>query len=183
MSLLGRFKPLTAEEKDRIRQAIITKCVLAGDCWLYRGTVNNSGYGMMYIGGKMRAVSRFMLCYSTRESLTIQADACHFTDRCPYRACCNPRHLYWGSHAENAVLREQDARASFASHLLELPHLQSQPMLGYERHTGVPVDVHSYQCAGRTKPQAQPTDNAIGVDWTIVSKDAGKGVDVHYHEC
>jgi len=137
---LDRFRPLTSEEKDTIRQQIIDNCVVAGDCWLYRGTINNSGYGVKYIQGKARLVSRFMLCYSTRESLDVKADACHRTDQCPYRNCCNPRHLYWGSHSENAKLREQDARDSVASHWLELPHLHRQPKLGHEAHTARGVD-------------------------------------------
>ncbi len=53
---------------------------------------------MKYIQGKMRTVSRFILAYSTRESLDLKDhDACHIRD-CPYRACCNPAHLIVCQH-------------------------------------------------------------------------------------
>ena len=50
-----------------------------------------------------------MLACSTVQSLDIKADACHVRE-CPYSACCNPRHLFWGSHPENCKQREQEKR-------------------------------------------------------------------------
>lgn len=120
---LDRFKPLTPADKDRIYQEIIDNCELMpkGGCWLYRGTLTPAGYAMKYIQGQMRPVGRFMLCYKTRESLNINADACHgrpgtactnpdaddCTDGidCP-RSCVNPDHLFWGSHGDNCRERE-----------------------------------------------------------------------------
>jgi hypothetical protein len=117
------FKPLAPADKDRIYQEIIDECELMtdGGCWLYRGTLNTSGYAMKYIQGQMRPVGRFMLCYKTRESMNINADACHgrpgspctnqdadeCTDGrdCP-RRCVNPDHLFWGKHADNCKERE-----------------------------------------------------------------------------
>ncbi len=122
---LDRFRPLTLEEKRLIRQEIIDNCEPAtdGGCRLYRGTRSPDGYAMKYIQGKMRPVGRFMLCYKTRESMNIDADACHGTasgcscthldadcccqgeSNCP-RWCVNPDHLYWGTHGENCKEKE-----------------------------------------------------------------------------
>lgn len=139
MSRLDRFRRLTSEDKDRIRHEIIDNCDLMADCWIYKDA-NSSGYGVKYIQGRMQIVSRFMLAYSTRESLTIDADACHIMD-CPYRACCNPAHLFWGTHSQNADEREDQERKSRESNLREQPHLYPQPMLGHETH-----EIHSQGC-------------------------------------
>jgi len=106
---LERWTPLSPEDKDRIRQEIIARCDLIGDCWVYRSR-NSEGYGVKRIAGKLVNVSRFMLAYTWREPLNIGMDACHKVDRCSYRACCNPDHLMWGSHRLNALQREQCRR-------------------------------------------------------------------------
>lgn len=129
---IDRFRLLTPEEKDRIRQEIVDNCDLMGDCWIWRGAKTSSGYGIKYIQGRMRTVSRFMLAYSTRESLDTRQDACHKHNQCPYRACCNPQHLFWGSHAVNSKDRERYERESRESRLRELSHLYPQPSLGHE---------------------------------------------------
>jgi hypothetical protein len=134
MSTLDRFRRLTGADKDQIRHEIIANCDLVGDCWVYRGTKNPATcYGMKYIQGQMRTVSRFMLAYSDREGLNTDDDACHVRE-CPYKACCNPRHLFWGTHSENCKQREADAKASRLSRLTEEPSLYPQPVLGHETH-------------------------------------------------
>lgn len=101
---------LTLAEKQRIRDEILAKCELAGDCWIYTGAKSSEGYGVKKIHGKTYNVSRFMLAYETRDSLTHHFDACHKDGICPYKACCNPDHLYWATHAENCTARETRAR-------------------------------------------------------------------------
>lgn len=113
MSTLDRlpyYQVLTAADKDRIRGEILGNCDLVADCWIYMGARNADGYGIKRIGNKVHSVSRFMLAYATRESLNNRLDACHDTQQCPYKACCNPKHLYWGTHAKNCRQREQAKR-------------------------------------------------------------------------
>ena len=74
---LPQYQCLTQSEKDSIRAEIIADCELVGDCWVYLGALNSKGYGIKRIGDRVHSVSRFMLAYSTRESLNIRADACH----------------------------------------------------------------------------------------------------------
>jgi hypothetical protein len=130
VSAFDRFRTvirLTSAEKDRIRQEIIDHCDLIADCWVYR-TTNSAGYGVKRIAGKIQTTSRFMLAYSERESMNTDADACHVRE-CPYRACCNPRHLFWGTHGKNAEQREQEKRErrKFDAQVCPVP-------LGHETH-------------------------------------------------
>ena len=102
---------LTLEDKERIKAEILANCDLVADCWIYTGARNSSGYGLKKIGKKTHTVSRFMLAYSTRESIEKAGyEACHRDDVCPYKACCNPRHLYWSTPSENCKVREKRAR-------------------------------------------------------------------------
>jgi hypothetical protein len=135
VNAINRFSLMSKDQKGRIHAEILASCDLIADCWVYRGTKNPKlCYGMKYIQGKMRTVSRFMLAYATRESLDLKDyDACHVRD-CPYRACCNPNHLFWGSYNENCKQREEYDRETRQSRLLELPHLYPQPVLGHQAH-------------------------------------------------
>jgi hypothetical protein len=65
---------------------------------------------MKRMNSKLHSVSRFMLAYASRESLNIPFDACHDTSVCPYKACCNPAHLFWATHAQNCQEREKVTR-------------------------------------------------------------------------
>jgi hypothetical protein len=103
---------MSSDEKDAMYREILSECTLVADCWLYPHT-NAEGYGTKTIARATRNVSRFTLCYVTRESIDRPSDiaACHDTRVCPYRNCCNPRHLFWGTYSDNSKMREADARA------------------------------------------------------------------------
>jgi len=100
---------LTQYEKDTLREHIVAQCVLAGDCWVFTGPLSTGGYGRVLVNLKWVTTSRYMLAYSSRESLDIELDACHDLD-CPYKSCCNPRHLFWGTHEENCRMRWENDR-------------------------------------------------------------------------
>jgi hypothetical protein len=107
---LPHYQVLTAADKDRIREEIIATCELVADCWIYTGARDSGGYGVKRIGDRIHSVSRFMLAYDTRESLNVRLDACHDPQQCPYKACCNPKHLSWATHSHNCRQREQAKR-------------------------------------------------------------------------
>lgn len=66
-------------------------------CWLWMGTTNKGGYGVMSIDGRTRLVHRvsWKLRYKSFTPGTMLCHTCHAP------RCCNPEHLYEGTHEDN----------------------------------------------------------------------------------
>lgn len=67
------------------------------DCWPWRGVVNHKGYGLFFYRGKLRSAHRVAISipgpFPDRAVVVMHA--------CDTPPCCNPRHLRYGSVAEN----------------------------------------------------------------------------------
>lgn len=68
------------------------------ECWPWKASVNPYGYGRFKIASyETTTASRVALIASTRQ----EPDGMQVLHRCDNPRCCNPNHLYFGTHEQN----------------------------------------------------------------------------------
>lgn len=96
---MNRPGPKSRPLLDRLWEKV--RILSENECWLYLGGTNKNGYGQ--IGGGRRSkergyVHKLVLEQKLGRPLRPGLEACH---TCHVRACCNPNHLYEGTHSQN----------------------------------------------------------------------------------
>jgi hypothetical protein len=67
------------------------------ECWVWLGCCSGGRYGAMRVNGKQLNTHRIALMLGN-PPLSSNFSALH---KCDNIKCCNPTHLYWGSHQDN----------------------------------------------------------------------------------
>lgn len=77
----------------------------ADECWEWTGSRNNTGYGTVAWGGNVYTAHRVAawlqgMVASPARPLNSR-DPTHVLHSCDNRPCCNPKHFFLGSYADN----------------------------------------------------------------------------------
>lgn len=77
------------------------------DCWEWQASLHTSGYGRFKVASYTTVMANrlALILHSGEERLDRMA-----LHRCDNRKCCNPHHLYWGTHIENMRDKSQRGR-------------------------------------------------------------------------
>jgi hypothetical protein len=70
-----------------------------GDCWTWTGATDQRGYGNLRWAGRLWGVHRLMFHLAVRP-VERGEEVCH---RCDNPICCNPAHLFVGTHHDNML--------------------------------------------------------------------------------
>lgn len=80
------------------------------DCWLWTGCIDARGYGRWGRRGRAHRVAYEL--YYGGGPVPFGRSICH---RCDVRHCCNPAHLFMGTHADNNKDMRDKGRAHYVS--------------------------------------------------------------------
>jgi hypothetical protein len=121
------------------------------DCWEWTAKIQRDGYGQYSADGRLLTASRVAceLAYGPSD-----LDALH---TCDNPRCCNPAHLYWGTHQQNMEDRQRKGRAAVGER-----NGRAKLTAGQVREI-------------RTRPESQrKLAREFGVDWTT-TRDIRRG--------
>jgi hypothetical protein len=77
---------------------LANRTISAEDCWLWKGSLNNYGYGMVSYCGVQWLVHRLSLSLFKPDEFNFLKCVLH---KCDTPACFNPDHVYCGTKADN----------------------------------------------------------------------------------
>jgi hypothetical protein len=80
------------------------------ECWPYTRWCGREGYGQYYANGKRIQSNRF--AYETKHGEG-SADGLLVLHKCDNPSCCNPRHLFKGTHLINMRDKERKGRSRY----------------------------------------------------------------------
>lgn len=81
-------------------------------CWLWNGRRDPNGYGRLDYKGRPQLAHRFAFIFQHGHINNYKTFVCH---RCDNPPCCNPHHLFLGTHKDNMADMASKGRRSVPS--------------------------------------------------------------------
>ncbi len=109
---MRRYRPipvLTQGEIDRFWSKV-NRSGGPNACWEWQASLNNKGYGRISIRGQCFIASR--VAFSLSHESPEKTEVCHNCPNGDNPKCCNPAHLWNGTHAENCADMVQKGRSA-----------------------------------------------------------------------
>ena len=100
---MNTAKHISEDDLPRFAQSAFWSAVRQGapnECWLWTGTIHESGYGRFIAGKSEYRAHRIAFALSKNTALPGVVMVCH---RCDNPPCCNPDHLFLGLAADNSA--------------------------------------------------------------------------------
>ena len=101
----------TTDLRDRLEARLAKGRGPNGDCWEWTGSRLPAGYGKIGVSGRGRGVTEttHRVAYRLANgAFDESSEVCH---RCDNPPCCNPDHLFLGTHADNMSDMAKKGRA------------------------------------------------------------------------
>lgn len=149
-----------SDDKDRVRfeRRLWTRIEKSSSCWVWQGALNSTGYGVIgvrkhghYQQYRVHRVVYELLVAVVPDDLIL----CH---TCDNPRCCNPDHLFLGTHRDNAVDRQSKGRGS---------KLRGSQNPSAKLSEDKVRDIRRLWAAGATNAQLAV---AYGVSWGLIRK-------------
>lgn len=99
--------------KPFTKDYILENIYIEDTCWVWKRFLDDKGYGVASISGRGKHISSHRMSYILWNG-TVE-DGTYICHKCDNPPCCNPEHLYAGTHQDNT--RDMMSRFRFHSKL------------------------------------------------------------------